>query len=159
VTVRAVEGLPIVVRVSGDMTARREAASAIAGFFSPAPERTIEGWIAELSVITRRAKDDEMTERLRLSAFAKRLAKYPADIAQEALLVHKWLFFPAWAELQDVCDKLVSARAAVLWHLRNAPLEKEPEARDLPSLERRQQMVAEAQRIFSGFGGEADGRD
>lgn len=150
--IRAVEGLPIVVRVKGDMPSRLEAANAITGFFSAAPMREIEAWIAELSVITRRAKDDEMTERLRLAAFSKRLAEYPADIAQEAVLRHKWLFFPAWAEMQDVCDKLVAARAAILWHLKNAPAETPPEPRELPSVERRRAMVAEAQRVISGFG-------
>lgn len=153
--IRAVEGLPIIVKVDGAMEARLEAAHAIAGFFSPAPMREIEAWIAELGVITRRAKDDEMTERLRLAALSKRLSAYPADIAQEAVLRHKWLFFPAWAELQDVCDKLVAARAAILWHLKNAPVEAQPEARELPSVERRREMVAEAQRVITGFAGAA----
>ena len=138
------------------MESRIEAAHAIAGFFSPAPIREIEAWIAELSVITRRAKDDEMTERLRLAAFSKRLAAYPADIAQEAVLRHKWLFFPAWAELQDVCDKLVAARAAILWHLKNASNEAPPEPRELPSVDRRREMVAEAQRAISALANKAD---
>lgn len=142
-----VEGLPLKVTVLGDQDARDQAASALAGFMTPAPRSQIEEWVAELSVITRRRQDDDISERLRLSAYSARLAEYPADVAREALLRHKWLFFPAWAELQDVCEKLASPRRAMLWHLQNAPQAQKPDEREEPSPERRAEMVAYAQRV------------
>lgn len=144
---RMVEGLPIKVSVAGDAAARREAINALAGFVTPAPRSQIEEWLAELSVITRRKQDDDITENLRLSAYSSRLSDYPADVAREALLKHKWLFFPAWAELQDVCDKLAAPRRAMLWHLENAPQAQEPDEREIPNAERRAEMIAYAQRV------------
>jgi hypothetical protein len=146
--IKMVDGLPVKVQVFGTPQDRADAASAIEGFFTPAPKPQIEEWLAELSVITRRKQDDDITEGLRLNAYSSRLAEYPADIAKEALLRHKWLFFPAWAELQDVCDKLAAPRRAMLWHLQNAPVE-EQENREIPSAERRAEMVAYAQRVVT----------
>lgn len=142
-----IDGQPIKVSVSGDAEARRNAVEAISGFFTEAPTGKIEEWLAELSVITRRRQDDDITENLRLSAYASRLAEYPADVAREALLRHKWLFFPAWAELQDVCEQLVTPRRAMLWHLKNAPQVQEIDEREVPSAERRAEMAAYAQRV------------
>ncbi len=145
--VRMIEGLPLKVTVSGAAEARQEALAALAGVVTPAPKNQIEEWLAELSVITRRKQDDDITENLRLAAYSSRLADYPADVAREALLKHKWLFFPAWAELQDVCDKLAAPRRAMLWHLEHAPQAQEPDERETPSAERRAEMVAYAQRV------------
>ena len=145
--VRLTDGLPVKVSVTGSALARQEAAAALAGFFTPAPHGQIEEWLAELSVITRRKQDDDITENLRLAAYSSRLSEYPADVAREALLKHKWLFFPAWAELQDVCDKLAAPRRAMLWHLENAPQAQEPDERETPSAVRRAEMVAYAQRV------------
>lgn len=144
---RMVEGLPIKVSVTGDAAARREAVTALAGFVTPAPKNQIEEWLAELSVITRRKQDDDITESLRLSAYSSRLAEYPADVAREALLRHKWLFFPAWAELQDVCDKLAAPRRAMIWHLVNAPQVEAPEPREDTSPERKAEMAAYVQKV------------
>lgn len=142
---RTIDGI-VRVSVSGDMAARRNAVAAIEGFFSEAPNRQIEEWLAELSVITRRRQDDEITEGLRLAAYSSRLARYPADVVAEALLRHKWLFFPAWAELEDVCEKLITPRRAMLWHLKNAPDASE-EQREPVSEERRAEMAAYAEKI------------
>lgn len=144
---RMVEGLPIKISVAGDAASRREALNSLAGFLTPAPRNQIEEWLAELSVITRRKQDDDITENLRLFAYSSRLSEYPADVAREALLKHKWLFFPAWAELQDVCDKLAAPRRAMIWHLENAPQAQEPDEREIPSAERRAEMIAYAQRV------------
>jgi hypothetical protein len=147
---KVVDGLPVRVTVSGAPDARQEAAAALAGFMTPAPERQIEEWLAELSVITRRKQDDDITESLRLSAYCSRLAEYPADVAREALLRHTWLFFPAWAELREVCEKLSASRRAMVWHLQNAP-QIEAEERELPSAERRAEMAAYAQEVTAGM--------
>lgn len=145
--VRMGDGQPIKVSVLGDAESRRNAVAAISGFFTEAPTGKIEEWLAELSVITRRRQDDDITENLRLSAYSSRLAEYPADVAHEALLRHKWLFFPAWAELQDVCERLITPRRAMLWHLKNAPQAQEPDERETPSEERRAEMAAYAQQV------------
>lgn len=142
-----IEGLPLKVSVLGDASARQAALNALSGFVTPAPKNLIEEWLAELSVITRRKQDDDITETLRLAAYSSRLADYPADVAREALLKHKWLFFPAWAELQEVCEKLAAPRRAMLWHLQHAPQAQEPDEREIPSAERRAEMVAYAQRV------------
>lgn len=145
---KVIDGLPVKVSISGEMQARRAAAAAISGFFTPAPSWQIEEWLAELSVITRRKQDDDISEKLRLSAYTSRLAEYPADVAREAVLRHKWLFFPAWAELQDVCDKLASSRRAMVWHLENAQPD-EPEAKPATtSPERKAEMAAYAQSVI-----------
>lgn len=78
------------------------------------------GWIAELSVITARRPDDDLTEDLRASAYSRRLAEYPADVARHAVLVHRWKFFPTWAELADVCDELVADRNRLQFALNQA---------------------------------------
>lgn len=74
----------------------------------------IEGWIAELSVITAKRTDDDFTESLRLTAYTNRLQHYPADIVAEALLRHTWKFFPSWAELKDVLEDLHRPRRAII---------------------------------------------
>lgn len=101
----------------------------------PARDQAI-GWIAELSVITARRMDDDMTEDLRAAAYSRRLADYPADIARHALLVHRWKFFPTWAELADVCDALLAPRRqmqAALDAAEREARERELKARALPT--------------------------
>ena len=87
---------------------------------TPPQHNQVLGWLAELSVITARRMDDEMTEDLRAAAYSRRLADYPADIARHALLVHRWKFFPTWAELANVCDDLMDARKRIDVALRMA---------------------------------------
>lgn len=145
--IRMADGQPVKVSVSGDAASRQNAVAAIAGFFAEATTNQIEEWLAELSVITRRRQDDEITESLRLAAYSRRLSQYPADVAAEALLRHRWLFFPAWAELEEVCERLVTPRRAMLWHLKNAPQAQEPDGRETMTAERRAEMAAYAERV------------
>lgn len=96
------------------------------------------GWLAELSVITARRMDDDTTEDFRAAAYSRRLAEYPADIARHSLLVHRWKFFPTWAELADVCDELMEPRRKIQQALEWAEREArdiELKARALPSEE------------------------
>jgi hypothetical protein len=51
---------------------------------TPAPVDTIEEWLAELSVITARRAEDEFTGALRVDAYSRRLAGYPADVVKAA---------------------------------------------------------------------------
>jgi hypothetical protein len=75
-----------------------------------APVRQIEFWLAELSVIVARRADDEFGEELRITAYSSRLSRYPADIARHALLGIPHKFWPAWSELEAICNKLASHR-------------------------------------------------
>lgn len=92
-----------------------------------------EAWIAELSVITARREDDPGTEALRLTAYASRLADYPADVVKHALLSRRWKFFPSWSELADACDELVLPRRRMMRALDEAERRaRKPEDADEP---------------------------
>ena len=114
--------------------ARRKVSSSL----TPPDRDQAVGWLAELSVITARRMDDDMTEDLRAAAYSRRLADYPADIARHALLAHRWKFFPTWAEVADVCDELMQSRKKLLFALDTAEREvrdRDIKARALPTRE------------------------
>ena len=113
-----------------------EAMGKVSASMTPASESQITRWIAELSVITARREDAPEIEALRLAAYRSRLVAYPADVAREALLGHGWKFFPAWAELAEVCDRLVEDRRRLKAALDRAAAEaaeREARARALPT--------------------------
>ena len=99
---------------SGQIEDAERVAAKIAAAMEPAPVGMIEGWLAELSVIVARKKDDEFGETLRIEAYASRLRAYPADVAKAALLGRVWRFWPSWAELADLCDSMVMERQHML---------------------------------------------
>ncbi len=113
------------------------------GFLTPAPESVIIEWLAELSVITARRQGDEFEEALRLTAYASRLARYPADVARYACLERRWHFWPSWAELDDACNALTVERRFII-----AAIEREPAEREQRALEdeRRRQVEADQAR-------------
>ena len=106
-----------------DIEAAREK---VAHAMTPPTRSQVEGWLAELSVITARREDDQMTEALRLAAYSNRLSDYPADVVRHALLAHRWKFFPSWMELAQVCDEGLKHRKQMLREIERA----EREARD-----------------------------
>jgi len=122
---------------------------------TPAPVRAIEAWLAELSVIVSRRPDDQFTEALRAQAYSSRLARYPADVARHAVLVKTWRFWPSWEELEKVCEAMVAPRNAMIMAIQRYEAPKE-EPRELPSLERRREMVAEAQRVIGELAGKGE---
>lgn len=122
------------VNVKGTPEARAVVKMELERLMVPAREESLEAWLAELSVITSRRQDDEFTETLRLTSYAKRLANYPADVARAALLEHSWKFWPAWVELEKVCEREVAARKAMI-----AALDRE----DQPPQERAARITAE----------------
>lgn len=109
----------------------------------PAPASAIEGWLAELSVITARRQDDEFAEELRVAAYASRLRQYPADVVKEALLRRTWKFWPSWAELEEVCRSLVAPRSAMIAAMRRGPEPAETERRERVSAERAAEIMRE----------------
>ena len=80
----------------------------------PTPERQVEAWLAELSLITARRADTPEADELRLVAYANRLAEYPADVVRGAVLGKTWHFWPTWAELQAACEELIAPRRAMI---------------------------------------------
>lgn len=129
------------------------AAERAQGSMTPATQNQIVGWIAELSVISARRVDDQMSDDLRLAAYSKRLSEYPADIARHALLGQRWKFFPTWAELADVCDKLRDQRQSMIDAIkREAERLRKREESEKPREEREvgktiDEIQAERQRI------------
>lgn len=115
--------------VSGDQESRDLALADLLKFCTPAPTRAVEEWLAELSVIVVRRGDDEFGDELRLTAYVSRLQRYPADVVRKALLEHGWKFWPAWSELQGVCERLYSARKHMIAALKAGPKAREPEWR------------------------------
>jgi hypothetical protein len=93
---------------------------------TPAPMRSLEEWLAELSVITARRQDDEFAEEVRVTAYARRLARRPADLARAALLEERWRFWPTWADLAEVCERLAAPPLAILRALMAPPAPPKP---------------------------------
>lgn len=111
--------------VAGSPSQRRAAAEDLRKFMTPASPRQIEGWIAELSVTVAKRQDDEFGEELRVTAYANRLIRYPADVARNALFNPPFTFFPTWAELEKRCSAAVGPRVVMIAALERGP---EPEA-------------------------------
>ncbi len=128
--------------VSGSPADRAAAAEALRKIETPAPQRAIEGWLAELSVIVAKRQDDEFSEALRLEAFAGRLRKYPADVARHAILGTSWQFWPTWAEMERICDNLAAPRRAMIAALSMTGENREPRINSI-TRERAEQIVAE----------------
>lgn len=93
-----------------------EFAGAVQAQMLPASAGDIMRWLAELDAITIKRAGDAATDMMRLKAYTTRLSAYPADVVRSALFDVKpgWKFWPAWAEIEAVCDKLVAPRRAML---------------------------------------------
>lgn len=118
-------------------TGDREAALAdLRNFMTPAPVRHIEAWLAELSVLVAKRQGDEMEEGLRLTAYASRLSRYPADVARAVTIGASYKFWPTWEELEKRCEALTSPRRVMIAALERGPLPPDPEYRP-PSEEER----------------------
>jgi len=140
--------LPTVVRVKscevgGTEEARAEALSAIRKLEAQAETRSIEAWLAELSVITARRQDDEFSEALRLEAYASRLRAYPADVAREAVLNGGWKFWPSWSELEARCNTLAAPRRAMIRALECGTPSERMEQRERVTAARAAEIIKE----------------
>ncbi|OZA17973.1 MAG: hypothetical protein B7Y02_02030 [Rhodobacterales bacterium 17-64-5] len=134
-------------RVDGKADAVALALADLRKFQTPAPIRMIEGWLAVLSVIVARRKDDEFAEELRIEAYASRLAGYPADVVHEVLLVRTYMFWPTWDELKKICDSLASPRRFMIHALERLPAKPEPKRRP-PTTEERTNVQAMVDQMF-----------
>lgn len=126
-------------RIHGNDEQRKAALADLVKFQTPAPIRQIERWLAELSVLTAGKGSDGIAAELQLTAYASRLAEFPADVARFALLSKTWKWFPSWAELEQVCKAKAGPRA----HMIAALSQPEPD----PEEERRPPTEEEKQRI------------
>lgn len=94
----------------------------------PAPEEMIEGWLAELSVISAKRTDDEFSETLRIGAYVARLRRYPADVVYDVLFRKTHRFFPTWAELEADLEVMTMPRRMTIEALGRRTHEAEPDA-------------------------------
>lgn len=128
---------------SGD----REAALAdLRNFMTPAPLREIEAWLAVLSVTVAKRRDDEFTEELRLTTYAGRLARYPADIVKH-VTSETYTFWPTWEEMEKRCEALTSPRRQMIAALERGPDAPEPEYRP-PTAEEKARIQALIDEMF-----------
>lgn len=144
------------VTVSGSAQARADTVAAIRRLEINAEPREVEGWLAELSVITARRADDEFSETLRLEAYASRLRRYPADVAREAVLGRSWKFWPAWSELETVCDQLAAPRRAMIRALEAEAVAGSGPERERVSAERAREIMREVWGSERASGQEGD---
>lgn len=124
---------------------RDAALSDLRNFMTPAPMRQIEEWIARLSVVCAKRRDDDFSEELRVVEYASRLSRYPADVARHVLLSQSYKFFPTWAELESRAEAMASPRKHMIAALERGPEPQEPKRRP-PTQEERdriQKMVDE----------------
>lgn len=104
-------------------------------FMVPAPVREIEGWLAVLSVTVAKRRDDEFTEELRLTTYAARLSRYPADVVRE--VTHAtYTFWPTWEEMEKRCDAKTGPRRQMISALERGPAPPEPIRRPPTQAER-----------------------
>lgn len=113
--------------VAGTDEQRQDALSQLLIFQTPPPKETVEDWLAELSVLTAGKGADGMTAELQLSVYSSRLGAFPADVVRYALLKHPWKWFPAWAELEEVCRSKSGPREHMIAELRKPAPEPERE--------------------------------
>lgn len=105
-------------------------------FMTPAPIRQIEGWLAELSVIVARAKDDAFADELRVSVYSSRLSRFPADVVRTVLLQDTYKFWPTWDELEKRCKALTGPRVQMIAAMERGPEPVEPPRRPATQDER-----------------------
>lgn len=115
--------------IAGSSASREAALADLIKFQTPAPVRQIERWLAELSVLTAGRGTDGIEAELQLTAYSSRLTKYPADVAKYALLDHRWKWFPAWAELERVCEAKAGPRRHMIAALSQPEPDPEPTRR------------------------------
>lgn len=116
-------------------------------FMVPAPMRDIEGWLAVLSVTVAKRKDDSFTEELRLTTYASRLARYPADVAR-TVTAATYGFWPTWEEMEKRCEALTGPRRQMIAALERGPI---PEPTRRPATqEERDRIQALVDEMFPG---------
>ena len=132
--------------IEGTTDDRNRALADMQKFMTPASTSEIEGWLAELSVISAKRQESGFSEGLRLTAFASRLSRYPADIARTVVLDYRWKFWPTWAEMGHAADVLVAARNQMMAALMEE--EEQEKVNRPPTKEERERTIALVAELF-----------
>lgn len=131
----------------------REALQAVQRECQPCGAQFALEQLGPLKARTKSRADDDGA--INLATYADWLAEYPRDVARQAC--EEWargmIFWPAWAELQRVCDRLASGRLAMRAALLKA-LEPKPKVHYLgkPLPETREQRMRFAINAFLRHG-------
>ena len=133
--------------VVGGEVERKAALQDLLKFQATADMRTIEHWLAELSVITAGRQRDGAEAELMLTAYASRLRSYPADVVKDALLKKTWKFFPTWDELKRHCDAKSGPRRHMIAALQRPIRDPEP-VRRAPTQDERDRIQALVDEAF-----------
>lgn len=134
----------------GSVAARASMEADLVNFLAPAEQRTIEGWLAELSVIVARRQHEAVDEEVRLVAYASRLSQYPADVVRYVLIGKTWKFWPTWAELERECLMYASPRVEMLRAVRR-PIPPTPPESTPPTPEERAKVEAEIRALVKSL--------
>lgn len=131
--------------------AQRDAAIADLQNFMTKPEvRSVETWIAELSVLTAGRGREGFDAELMVSAYASRLAAYPADVVRYALLGKTWKWFPTWDELEKVCEAKTAPRRHMLAAIAQPIPDDEPKRRE-PTQDERDRIQSLVDEMFPTY--------
>jgi hypothetical protein len=131
--------------------AQRDAAIADLQNFMTKPEvRSVETWIAELSVLTAGRGREGFDAELMVSAYASRLSAYPADVVRYALLGKTWKWFPTWDELEKVCEAKTAPRRHMLAAMAQPVPDNEPQRRE-PTQDERDRIQALVDDMFGEY--------
>ena len=133
--------------VDGSPDAVASALQDLRNFMTPAPMRTIEGWLARLSVVTAKRKDDAFSEELRVVEYSARLSRYPADVVHAVLINQTYKFFPTWDELEKRCETMTGPRRQMIAALERGPEPKDPVRRP-PTAEEKDRIQALIDEMF-----------
>ena len=104
-----------------DEAKKQEAQEILNAFLEPLPQDRILKGLTRLQVICPEREKSEIDKKFRLKIYVEELRKYPADVVVMALL-KKYKWFPALAELLDVCDNEMTFREIVKKGLKNAQI-------------------------------------
>ncbi|NOD75951.1 hypothetical protein GS639_07205 [Ruegeria sp. HKCCD4332] len=120
---------------------RAKAKQDLLKFLTPACQEQIEEWIAELSVITAGPGRNGFEAELMVSAYARRLLEFPADVVHYVLVTKSWKWFPTWNELEQVCKIKSSPRLLMMQELSRqqpdpAPVRKSPSEEEKAAIQK-----------------------
>lgn len=96
---------------------RRELLAVFRDMMTPAPYDVILGWLAEMSLKTKRKTASRVDEAVELQAYADDLASVPADILKAALNARYYDWWPSVGKILGHCDTHLSIRRAIITKL------------------------------------------
>lgn len=106
---RAVVGYQVKLAENADGA---KALAAIEASLTPADEKRLTGWLAEMSVQCAFRQQTDFTSELTLRVYARNLSEYPADVVRRVLRdwpsESKW--WPTWHELRERLEALSKPR-------------------------------------------------